>query len=617
MKLNNVQKNLCIFFSIILSIIFTSFFWDKIIIPFNNSTGAYGLLSEKNYNPSNDTLRYTFFISLPLILFFYLNLILKKKTINILELFYEKDKELIKNPSIINILFFVFIIFIIIEFFSLEFFVIPFDHFHDGTFLAPAQNFVATKKLWTASYLTHGGSDLLYPILMWKTLGIKSIGAARVASIFLTLILKIICVLFSYQITKILSLNKGGKIIFFTIFTSIIISMSHYNLQNFGYYLIPRHLYIMLFLVFFIELFVKTNFRNICLVLTVLISTISIFLHIDSGFYLNLILFSFLIYLFFSKKYNDALLILFSLIAFWLITIQIIGYDEFKAFLNNTKTMISSMDLMHGFEYPKPFFSIFSDEPNGARATRGLILQLSAGLFILNYLISNSNNLFKIKNIFLVFLFLLSFVMYKNGLGRSDAGHIRISSSFPVIINIIFVLNYLIIFLYNKKVFLRFFSTKSAFLISIALLTFFYVSTYSKYKIQNIKNFNTNFTKYIYLEDEVFLTKKEIELINNYKIIFKHDNCITNFTLDDGLSYLLKKSSCSKYWSTWLTSPTILQNNYINNVKKIEPNYIIYNPGGNFDNLTLAERVPISNLYILSKYIKHQQFEEYIILKKR
>ena len=69
MKLNNVQKNLCIFFSIILSIIFTSFFWDKIIIPFNNSTGAYGLLSEKNYNPSNDTLRYTFFISLPLILF--------------------------------------------------------------------------------------------------------------------------------------------------------------------------------------------------------------------------------------------------------------------------------------------------------------------------------------------------------------------------------------------------------------------------------------------------------------------------------------------------------------------------------------------------------------------
>ena len=393
--------------------------------------------------------------------------------------------------------------------------------------------------------------------------------------------------------------------------------MSHYNLENFGYYLIPRHLYVILFLIFFIELFIKTNFRNLFIILITFLSTISIFLHVDTVSYLNLILLSFLIYLICIKKYKDIFLVIFSLLFFWIIAIQIITYEEFKAFLSNTITIMSSIDLMHGFEYPQPFFSMLNDEPYGVRATRGLLLQLSAGLFILNYLISDKNEMFVSKKILLLFLFLLSFVMYKNGLGRSDSGHIRISSSLPVIINSIFILNYSIIFLFNRKSFIKFFSTKSSLLISITFLIGFYISTYNNYKIENIKNFNKNFTRYIYLKDKDFLTNQEISLINHYKIIFKGKNCVTNFTQDDGLNYLLKKSSCSKYWSTWSSSPTELQNNYINDINKIEPDYIIYNPRGNFDGLTLADRVPLANSYILSRYIKYEQFADYIILEKR
>ena len=151
MKLNNLQKYIYIYISLITSIFIVSFFWDKIIISFNNTTGANGFLVQKNYNPTNDTLRYIFFISLPLILFLYLNLILLKKKINLIELFYEKNKQAIKNDFIIKILFFIFFIFLILEFFSMGFLVMPFDHFHDGTFLAPAQNLISTEKLWTTS----------------------------------------------------------------------------------------------------------------------------------------------------------------------------------------------------------------------------------------------------------------------------------------------------------------------------------------------------------------------------------------------------------------------------------------------------------------------------------
>ena len=63
-----------------------------------------------------------------------------------------------------------------------------------------------------------------------------------------------------------------------------------------------------------------------------------------------------------------------------------LGFDEFKAYLENTKVMAISGELIHGLKYPTPFFSIEND-PNGARGTRALMLQLIAGLFIFNYLI--------------------------------------------------------------------------------------------------------------------------------------------------------------------------------------------------------------------------------------
>jgi len=79
MKLSNLQINLVIFFSIIGSILISTLIWDKITLPLDNSIGIKSTLTEKGYNPINDTLRYIFFISFPLFVFLFLNVILKKK----------------------------------------------------------------------------------------------------------------------------------------------------------------------------------------------------------------------------------------------------------------------------------------------------------------------------------------------------------------------------------------------------------------------------------------------------------------------------------------------------------------------------------------------------------
>ena len=93
MRLTNLQINLVIFLSVILSILLCTLLWDKISVPFSNIVGAKGFLTEINYNPINDTIRYILFISFPLIIFLFLNLTLKKKFLKIKDLFFEKNIE--------------------------------------------------------------------------------------------------------------------------------------------------------------------------------------------------------------------------------------------------------------------------------------------------------------------------------------------------------------------------------------------------------------------------------------------------------------------------------------------------------------------------------------------
>lgn len=619
MKLHGFQKKIFIFFSIIISILIVSLLWSKITFPLNNTNGAKGFLVSEGYNPINDTIRYIFFISFPITVFLLLNIFINNKKINIKELLFEKVEkiETIKRNSSILTITFILIFFIFIEFFSLTFAVSNLDHMHDATFLAPAQNYLSSKNLWTSSYLVHGSADIFYPVLMWKILGVESIGAARSFSIFVILFIKLLSVLLSYQLTKILKLSDGAKILFFTTLSLIIISMSRYSLIPSGYYLSPRDIFIILFLIFFIELFIYSKFRSLFIILICLVSTISALFNIDIGIYLNFTLIFYFIYLLIIKNYKDFLLIACSLIIFWLIAIETIGLEEFKAFLINTKAIISSFDLMQGLKYPEPFFSIAND-PNGARATRGIIFQLTAGLFVINYLIENKSKILKSKKVLFIFLFFLSFVMYKNALSRSDSGHIRMSGELPILINIFFILNYFLIFLEKKVIDKKMFNSQILTTLSIVFLIFYYINNHNNFSVSNIKNYKSNFLSYINLEDRKFLSEKTINQVNYYREISKNDNCILNITSElDAITYLLKKPSCTKYWSAWLTSPTLIQKDYIKKIEKIKPEYIIYEPrGAYFDGLQLYQRIELINDYLISNYKKHNQLDNFLILKK-
>ena len=123
-------------------------------------------------------------------------------------------------------------------------------------------------------------------------------------------------------------------------------------------------------------------------------------MHIDTGVFLFVLLISVLFYFVINKKFKIAShIILFTFLSFTLILL-FFGFEELNNFIKNALTIILSMDYLHGTEYPEPFFSI-GDNKNGMRATRGLLLQLSAGLFVTYNIISKKNTMSNGGKVFL------------------------------------------------------------------------------------------------------------------------------------------------------------------------------------------------------------------------
>lgn len=93
-------KKILLYIGLTLVILVSSYIWNFISIPLLNKDGVIGYLTFKNFNPWNNSIRYFFFLLLPLL--YYLvgsYLINKDKTINLVDLF----KPCSKKKKILNL----------------------------------------------------------------------------------------------------------------------------------------------------------------------------------------------------------------------------------------------------------------------------------------------------------------------------------------------------------------------------------------------------------------------------------------------------------------------------------------------------------------------------------
>ena len=616
MNYSKHKNNLIIFTLLFLSFLFSIFLWPKIILPYTNVHNVAGIYDNLKYSSHNDVTRYIFFIGFPVLTFFLSLLLFKKeKMIHFNDLFKSNNEFFIINKDQKKILFFIFIIlgfYILIEFLSLGVPNMKIDRVHDGDYLTAAMNYLLTNKIWSSSYAVHGASMSIYPNIMWKIFNVESIGAFRLFPVFMAILVKSFSLYFAFQLTKIVNVKDSFKVIFFILFSFLILSMSDFDVLVGGYNLISfRDLYLIFFLILLFNIIIHEKYDYINIFLITIIPSLTMLLHTDIGIYLNFTLIFLMIYFYFSKKNKNWFVILIITI-FWLLTLKYMGLNDFKLFFKNILILTSSIDYLMGNPYPEPFFDTTGSK-HASRATKGLVLQLIAGLLVTYKVFIKNDNIENKKKVFFIFLFILSFIFYRNALGRSDSYHIRMSSDLPILIISFFTIEY---FLINMQKILIFFKDKvtNHITLVIFLLTISYLG-FSKFNYSNIKNIQNRYSEFVKHEDSYFMNNDTINIINYLKDVTKDEKCIENFTYDLSIPFFLKKTSCTPYYSSWLASPTILQQDYIKRLKITKPNYIIYKSKHFVDNLQVYERLELVNSYIIRNYDFHINIDDFLIFK--
>jgi hypothetical protein len=603
----NFLSNKLLFYSgLFLIILICSFFWSFISLPIDASKSAVGVLILKNINPLNDTIRYIVFISVPLVYYFLGIFLIEKKKI-------DEVKDLLK-PTFkhannfyfkdIKFICFFLITLIVFDFISSDFKInILEDVFHTGDQLTPAINYYSNKGFWTSSFSVHGGADFFYPILAWKLFDVQTIGSYKFFSFLLIFLVKILSIVLIFYLIKFLEFKKQNKIIFFTLFSIFILSLS--NFDSITDQLTTRDIFSLTFLIFFIQLFFNEK-RFILNSLITFTTFLGIVFHVDIGIYLLFLLSTYVVYLILSKQPKDVFQILSVFLFLIFLFINIFGLEEFDAMIFHQINLIKNIDAVHAIEYPQPFFSM--GEQHSSRATKALLFQLASGLIII---LDKKNKYSQNHKIFFIFLYILCLVSFKNALGRSDSYHIKLCSEFQSIILFFYILNISEQFIDKikhikiNKIF--------SFLFSISLIFFIILN---QINLKNISNFRLNVKELIVADDNKFLTKEYNKKINLIREVFKNEECIQNFSTELLIPYLLKKPSCTKYFSSWLASGYEIEMDYIKYIEKQKPNLILYEASGwNVDGIDTKKRLKYVNKYILENYVEYYSYEGSKIFK--
>ena len=592
---------------LILGIIFSTFVWSYISFPYDSTNTIIGQYSAQKINPINDTIRGLQFIFFPIFCYGLTFLVFNKEKITN-KIFYNYGNFKDRNIDYLSL---ILIIFAILEFLSLSYknYLGPFDSHHEGTFLTAQLNFLAKKKIWTGTFFDYGFLGNNIGIFFSKLFIEYSIGIQRFLFLFLVLLNKIFLILICREIINSLNKDNNREILFLIFCFSVISLASFYDHVKIFH---ERMFLFLIFILLIAQIINSNKKRNISSFFLGCFSILSFLFYWDIGTYVNFILVFFLIYLFLVKKYHDLFVISFTVTFSFIIFFSILPNQEIKEFFNQYNFIINISDYLLGIEYPAPF------SENSARFTKALLLIVFSGVFLLNYFFNTEYKENLNSKLILFFIFFSSIVFFKSALMRSDTPHIKYSSGLYLLLIIFFTSYYILKFAKNLKPIKTIFSyfNKRRFLYLSTILIgclIFFQNNYSN--LINIFNSKKNILMLTKIEDKEILDQDYLEFIKIYKDLIKDDNCVQQFTDDNAIPYLVGKPTCTKYYINAHILENWTENNFIEELKRSKPNFIVYASKINwFKNRNNA---PNANKYILDNYFLYKDLSPWIIYKKR
>ena len=578
--------------SLISSIFLCTLLWDKISFNYSNPHEIIGEYSKKSYSVHNDTIRYLFFIIVPVLTFFVTFLTTKNKnSFNNLSLKIFKFNENVNNFQILKKNLILVLLIGLTLFLSTDWSPRPIQSFEDGMPLSGSIIFENNKLPWTDVYLNSGFFyDMLNAKISWLITGQKTIGSYIFYLEFLNFIAIVLFIYFVYQLSS--QLNLKNQTNNFFIFVSII---SYIYLWDES---IWRDIPLILFLIFSLN---YLNNKSIYSILVLgFLSVFTFFWSLDRGFFVFLVYISFLFIVLINNK-KDFLKFILTTIIFWIITILFIGIDVSKEFFLHTKEIFSQHEMLNGLIHPKPF----SDDPDASRATRSLLIIISN--FVITIIIFfNKKDLFFNNSKFIFVLFsIMNFIIYKSALSRSDGGHIKMASIFSIILLLIYLIFFLTKYISeNKLINLKF---VNLFLVGVLFLL-------NLNSLKNIPSFYGNLKKFINFEKNEFIDKNYLDSIDQISKYFVNENCIQAYTYDLVIYYILDKPSCSKFFNIWVIGSKNNQFKYIEEIIEKKPKFIL--TGGKVGPSFLDFRYPYIHSFLTEKYYIYDELNDWKILKK-
>ena len=598
-----------ILIGVIVSIVISTFLWDFITINYSNPGNVIGYYSEQKISPLNNLVRFIIYTSLPITTYIVLHkIILKDRLINFF-LIFKNDHTLTKKNNLIIIFLCIFFIFIFLNFLSTEFYLTKVDYFHEGLSLSSGLNSKITGLFWSGSFISNSLlSEFISTKISWIITQKETIGSFRFFHELLRFLTEIILICLVYNICKLFNYSKEKQIFFFVTVGLISLYLNR-GLTELFYPVRYRDIPILLTLIFAFNSICSNFPKRINSLIIGFLSCASILWSFDRGIYVNaLILFLIPIFLV-KKKYTDIIFLFFGILLSWAIFYTFFGDKEIHDFLKNSLSVSKYTDYIIGIEHPKPFE--FDSSKHATRGTKNLLLIILNGILIFNLILNRNSKISSNSKLYLFFFFFAAYINYKSGITRSDGYHMKQAIFFQ---NLLFV-SLLTNFLIEKINLIKFdlFKKYITYFLTILIIIF----SVKNLKINNIFNFKDRYNDYISLNDDQFLTEDYIHLRDTILNDFDF-KCVQLFSYDVIIPYLLKKKFCTKYNFLYIAGSDNLQNNFINELEKEKPKYIIFNQAYTFQPLIPVEKRfnKVFN-YINQNYQPKEKIVNWIILTKK
>ena len=608
-----MKKNILIFSLTLFSIFLSTIIWKHISLPYEWETKVNGdSYSSNSYHSFNDILRFIIFLLIPFTTFLTLKIFFFKESFtNLKDFIFKKNSKISLGHNNKEIIIFHYIILclLFLEFFLLDFSKLNYelDLFHEGLWLTASFNLVSTGEIWNSSYVGRGLFGNFFPYFFWNFFETESIGLTRFVKLVIILLNKILFIYIIKELALVSNLDKLQKVTFFIFSCLTVLSLTDYSAPVF----LGRNLLLLLVLFFLIKYFSNPDKGKLYLPLIGILGVLSFFWYIDVGVYINFCLIIFIMHLFFQKQFKKISLLIFFIIVSWIFFFLILPEGEFSAFLQNTLGIFSSLNKIHGLIFPAPFLD------GESRSTKALLLFLFSGFILLRLTLKKNNNdtAFKFS---LLFIFFASIVSFNYALGRSDGVHLRHGTGLIAFLFYIILGYYLVdackwIKNFNKK---NFYKYTNIFLIVLFSSSIFLNFKHTNKNIVNLKDSFISIKKLINYEDKEFLNDDYNSYVKYLNNILKDEQCVEMFTGENALPYLIKKRTCSRHFIKYISSPTAIQNEIIEDIKSNKPNFILYN-----SDLDLfgdsVKRLPKVDEFIRLNYSIRNKFLHWEIYKKR